>query len=152
MTRRGRLAGFTLIELLLVIVILATISALVAPRLEAVTDAGAEDRVTRLIGGALLRAQDLAIRTGQPVAMTFDLDARLLSVANDAPIAFPSRGRLEIAEPGLEFQGSGQVVMIVDVDGFLPVMRFRIGDRPILRVHAFTAQLIDESAERAARR
>lgn len=145
-TRRASRAGFTLIELLLVIVILATIVALIAPRLEAVTDAGAEDRMTRLIGGALLRAQDLAIRSGNPVALAFDLDARLLLVADDHPVALPSRGTIAIAEPGDAFQASGRVEASIDGDGFLPPLRIRIGNRPVLRVHSFTAELIDESA------
>lgn len=137
-------SGFTLVELLLVVVVLATIAAIAAPRLEAVTEAGAEDRILRLVGGAAIRAQDLALRSGTPVRLILDLDARLLLVADDPPLALPSRGRIAISIGDRPSATSGRIELVVPADGLMPPLRLMVGDRPPRRLHAFTADLIEE--------
>lgn len=144
--RRFASPGFTLVELLIVVVVLATIAAIAAPRLEAVTEAGAEDRILRLVGGAAIRAQDLALRTGAPVRLILDLDSRLLLVADDPPLALPSRGRIAASIGDRPGASSGRIELVVPADGLMPPLRLVVGNRAPRKLHAFTADLIEAGA------
>lgn len=143
--RRTHASGFTLVELLIVVVVLATIAAIAAPRLEAVTESGAEDRILRLVGGAAIRAQDLALRSGAPVRLVLDLDARHLELADDPPLALPSRGRIAASIGDRPGASSGRLELVVPADGLMPPLRLVVGDRPPHRLHPFTAELMEMS-------
>lgn len=141
-------AGFTLVELLLVVVVLASIAAIAMPRLESLSEAGAEDRTLRLFGGAAIRAQDLALRHGRPVPLVLDLDARTLTVGADDPVALPTRSSLSIAPPDGAFVGTGRFEAVVERDGLMPALLVRVGDRPVRRLHPFTADLVEVGTTR----
>lgn len=71
----GRCSGFTLIELLVVIVVIGLSMGMVAPRLTPELFRSDFDAAARRLAGAMASARSRAMLSGEPWAMTFDLDA-----------------------------------------------------------------------------
>ncbi|EKT4464713.1 GspH/FimT family pseudopilin [Pseudomonas putida] len=93
---RPRERGFTLFELLLVLVLVGTAMAILAPALGRGMQAATERSALASMVGALRSARVQAIAGGQTVQVTFDLGARLVRAPGRKPTAWPADFRVRL--------------------------------------------------------
>jgi prepilin-type N-terminal cleavage/methylation domain-containing protein len=134
--------GFSLVELLIVLVIIGLGTALAMPGIEALTNQGAHDRALRMIAGAVARAQDRALARRSAQTITIDLDARLVTVSDEAPIPLPAGVAIGIV-PADEraSREEGHISIAVDRHGNIEPFELRIGHSTVLVANPFTGAL-----------
>lgn len=120
--------GFTLAELLIVVMILGIAAVVVMPRFEMMAGQGEEGRATRLVAGAISRAQDLAIIRREPVTIALNLDEKTLNIAGDpAAIELPDVPLSFSSHPGMAGRTTGTVEISVDRFGGIDLFEIAIG-------------------------
>lgn len=101
-------------------------SVLAIPSFEAMFSSGGDDRSFRLIQGALIRAQELAVLQKKEQVILFDLDAP--SVTLESKIALPPKTKIRITMPDDGRQiTSGETAITVDRYGNLEPFKISLG-------------------------
>lgn len=125
---RADSTGFTLVELLIVVVILGIAAAVLIPRVDSFTHAGASERAFRLVQGVILRAGDLAVLRRRPMTVRLDLDGLTAQVkGEEKPVALPDCG-LAVIDPGRRSrQVAGVAEIVIEPNGNVEPRVFEFG-------------------------
>lgn len=121
-------AAFTLVELLIVVVILGIAAAVLVPRVDSFTRAGAGERAFRLVQGVILRAGDLAVLRHRPMTVRLDLTGLTVQVkGEEKPVALPDCGVAVIDPLRRVRQTSGVADIVVEPNGNVEPRTFEFG-------------------------
>jgi len=109
--------GFTLVELIVVLVILAALTALVAPSFTRTIASARLRSAASDVRSTLARGRALAVAAGRERAVAFDLSRGEFGVDNEAVRSLPETIRLGAAFPGEERRERGSVRVLFFPDG-----------------------------------
>ena len=112
-----RSEGFTLVELIVVLVILAALTALVAPSFTRTVASARLRSAASDVRSTLARGRALAVAAGRERAVAFDLSRGEFGVDNEAVRSLPETFRLGAVLPGEERRWRGSVRVRFFPDG-----------------------------------
>lgn len=109
--------GYTLMEMMVVLVIMASLFAIVTPLFSSVSSASEVRAAARQMTAALRQARSTAVATRTPTAFVLDLERRTFQVEGHRVVRLPGGLELTLLTGQSELRGSGSGAIRFFADG-----------------------------------